>query len=194
MIHLRKQQATSLVAVLSLATALIGTSKVVANDNIECEGTIGAVDTASVIVPDGETCTLEGTDVQGDVTVDSGATLISDGASIENNIQGESAYKVILKPGTVVQGNVQLQKGLDGGEIIIDQANIGGGLQLQDNLSSIRVSDSDIGSDMQVKNNDGGTEIVSNTIVNNLQCQDNDPAPTGGGNTAAQKQGQCENL
>ncbi|MFP4123617.1 MAG: element excision factor XisI family protein [Coleofasciculus sp.] len=57
-----------------------------------------------------------------------------------------------------------------------------------------RVYPEALGSDMQVKNNDGGTEIVSNLIGNNLQCQDNDPAPTGGGNTAAQKQGQCENL
>jgi len=32
------------------------------------------------------------------------------------------------------------------------------------------------------------------TIANNLQCQDNDPAPTGGGNTSAQKQEQCEEL
>jgi hypothetical protein len=189
-----KSQVTGLATVLSLAGVVMGASVVLASDDVTCDSIIGPVNTASVIVPDGETCTLEGTQVQGDVTVKSGATLISNGAGVENNIQGEGAKNITLQPGTDVEGNVQLQRGQQGGKIIIEQAEIDGELQLQDNLSSISVSNSNIGGNLQVKNNDGGVELLSNNIGNDLQCQDNDPSPTGFGNVAAQKQGQCEGI
>lgn len=186
-----KDRVTAFFALMSLAATFLGGSAALASDETECEGTIGVVKTSSVIVPDGEICTLDGTQVQGDVTVKSGATLVTTGASIEGSIQGESAKSVTLNPGTRVQGNVQLQKG---NSITIDQAEIRGELQLQDNDGPVDVANSQIGGSFQAKNNDGGTQISSNAIANNLQCQDNDPAPTGSGNTAAQKQGQCEEL
>jgi hypothetical protein len=40
----------------------------------------------------------------------------------------------------------------------------------------------------------GGLVIENNKIVENLQGQSNNPVPTGGGNTAGDKEGQCARL
>jgi hypothetical protein len=48
-----------------------------------------------------------------------------------------------------------------------------------------------VGANLHVQNNIASTQVFNNIVKKDLQCQNNSPAITGGGNTAAQKQGQC---
>jgi hypothetical protein len=47
---------------------------------------------------------------------------------------------------------------------------------------------------LQAVSNTGGLVIENNTIAENLQCKQNNPPPTGGGNTAGDKEDQCAKL
>jgi hypothetical protein len=47
---------------------------------------------------------------------------------------------------------------------------------------------------LQAVQNRGGLVISENRISENLQCKQNNPAPTGGGNRAGDKKGQCARL
>ena len=47
---------------------------------------------------------------------------------------------------------------------------------------------------LQAVQNEGGVELTGNTIAENLQCKENNPPPTGGGNTAGDREDQCANL
>ncbi len=73
-------------------------------------------------------------------------------------------------------------------------SRVTGDVQLADNRGSASLSGNTVGGSIQANRNTGGLTVADNTITNGLQCQDNAPAPTGGGNVAAQKQGQCERL
>ncbi len=180
-------------AVLSLSSLLVGTPVALAEDT-QCRGTIGNVlIDGNLIVPDGASCSLDGTTVRGDVTVKSRANLMVNGANISGSIQSEGANKIDINSNTRTGNNVLLRRGV---EVSIDGATITGDLQLEANTGPVRVESNTIIGNLQAKSNkDGGSIIISsNQIGNNLQCQDNNPAPTGGGNTAKQKEGQCENL
>ena len=47
---------------------------------------------------------------------------------------------------------------------------------------------------MTPNGNDAGVTVDRNSAGGNLQCGGNDPAPTGAGNNAASKEGQCRQL
>jgi hypothetical protein len=52
----------------------------------------------------------------------------------------------------------------------------------------------DVGGHMQVFKNIGPIAVSENTIEQKLQCKENSPPPTGAGNTARRKEGQCRTL
>ena len=47
---------------------------------------------------------------------------------------------------------------------------------------------------LQAVSNTGALVIKNNRISENLQCKQNNPPPTGGGNVAGDKEGQCAKL
>ena len=47
---------------------------------------------------------------------------------------------------------------------------------------------------LQAESNTGGLVIKNNRISEYLQCKQNNPPPTGGGNTAGDKENQCSRL
>jgi hypothetical protein len=51
-----------------------------------------------------------------------------------------------------------------------------------------------VGGNLQADENTGGLRISFNVIAENLQCKQNNPPPTGSGNTAGDKEGQCAGL
>ncbi len=166
--------------------------------DFECRGTLGAVTVVgTVIVPDDATCTLDGTDVQGGIVVKSRATLVATGVETTGTISGESPTKVEVR-GSQVGNGVSLSKG--GGEqnpsgwLVLAGNSVTGDVQFADNRVPVEISNNIVGGSIQANKNTGGLTVTANRIVNGLQCQDNDPFPTGGGNIAAQKQGQCERL
>lgn len=71
---------------------------------------------------------------------------------------------------------------------------ITGDIALEENLGQVDLDTNDVVGSIQANKNTGGLVITTNMIGNGLRCQDNSPPPTGGGNIAKQKQGQCVDL
>ena len=69
-------------------------------------------------------------------------------------------------------------------------------MQLKDGQSDglARIVSSRISSDLQFESNGARIVARNNMIVENLQCKENNPPPTGGGNTAGDKEDQCAAL
>ncbi len=184
---------------LTVATALalaggVAVAPAAQAGDYECRGTLGAVTVVgTVIVPDDATCTLEGTSIQGGVTVKSRATLNATGINTTGSIQGESPTKVDVRSSTIGNG-VSMSKGGEFGSLSLDSSKVAGDVQFADNRGTVAINSNTVGGSVQANKNTGGLTITANRITNGLQCQDNDPFPTGGGNSAAQRQGQCERL
>jgi hypothetical protein len=181
------------VALIAAALVAFGLAAPAAADVI-CTGTIGAEDIDdSVVVPDGASCTLDGTSVDGNVFVGEGASLTARNVTVIGNIQDDNnnAGHVAVTDSRV-DGNIQLFQGTSA---TITDTRIGGDLQLESNRSELRADRNTIGGNLQANQNTGGVAINDNTIDGNLQCQANDPAPTGGGNVVhGSTEDQCAHL
>lgn len=188
---------------LAVATALalaggVAVAPAAQAGDFECRETLGAVTVVgSIIVPDDATCALNGTQIEGGIVVKSRATLVATGVETTGTISGESPTKVEVRNSTIGNG-VSLSKG--GGEqnpsgwLVLAGNSVTGDVQFADNRVPVTIDKNEVGGSIQANKNTGGLTVTDNRIVNGLQCQDNDPFPTGGGNIAAQKQGQCERL
>jgi hypothetical protein len=136
-----------------------------------CRGSIGAQTVDNLRVPQGATCTLNGTRVQGTVKVERGATLNARNIRVVGNLQAENHKQVDMR-GSVVGGSVQNKQG--------------GGSSLSNNT---------VNGDVQYFTNHGTITIRANRIDGNLQCKENRPGPTGGGNVVqGNKEDQCARL
>src|SRR5687767_1319235 len=71
-----------------------------------CRGTIGARSLDNVRVPDGATCTLEGTRVQGTVQVETGAVLRAFDVRVIGNVLGEGSRRVVVAEGSRIGGRI----------------------------------------------------------------------------------------
>lgn len=160
-------------------------------EEITCTGTLGPITVDNVLVPDGATCTLFRTEVEGTVNVGTGSTLRAFDASVNGNIQAEGAAKVWVILGSV-GGSIQH---VQGGTALIDRVAITGDILLDDNNAPLTVRRNTVNGNVQAFQNEGGVAIYQNTIDANLQCLANTPAPVGGGNIVqGEKQDQCEDL
>ncbi len=179
--------------ILALSALFAGSTAAHAED-YECRGTLGAVTiVGNLLVPDDATCILEGTYVQGSIVVKSRATLQATGITVTGGIQGEGPRNVVVRSSTI--GNsVSVRKSEPGGTVELSNSSITGDVQLEDNRGAVTINGNEISGSVQANKNTGGLEITGNRIGNGLQCQDNNPPPTGGGNIAKQKQGQCQFL
>lgn len=148
-------------------------------DDRVCTSSIGAETVDNVQVPDGASCTLTGTVVEGNVTVGTGATLTATDVDVDGNIQAEGHGDVTVTGSSRVGGSVQIEQGASAD---VRGTTITGDLQYFSNTGTLSASDNTIGGNVQATQNSGGLDIRGNTIGGNLQCSANDPAPTGGDN------------
>lgn len=150
-------------------------------DSRSCRGTIGAQSLdVDIVVPQGATCRLNGTRIDGNVQVNNGATLIASGVRVGGNVQAENHRRVVVQPRTVdgrttrsqVGGSVQLVQG-GGGKILRARVN----------------------ADVQLFSNRARFAVRGNAIDGNLQCKTNNPRPVGGNNVVqGNKEDQCRRL
>ncbi|MGH7961780.1 MAG: hypothetical protein ACRERD_08135 [Candidatus Binatia bacterium] len=187
---MQKRHVLSVMIGLALTSLLAGASVALAEER-KCTGTIGAVTLDNVLVPDGRSCTLNGTRLKGTLKVSTRATLSASGVRVNGNIQAEGAKAVYVNPGSIVGGNIQIKQG---GKARIDSVDVLGDLQLESNRGALRVTDTQVEGNLQVFQNTGGVTLLDNIIAENLQCKENSPPPTGGGNIAGDKEDQCANL
>jgi hypothetical protein len=184
----------------------------------KCNGTYYGPFKGNLNVSNGQTCILVGGGVTGNI-VQNGGSLGIGNVSIVGNVQIQSGGPFSVGPAAMIVGNLQIQNvppGLEpsqvcgstvkgdlqyqnnGSPVVIGWANpwcvgniIGGNLQVHNNTASIAIFSNTVGGNIQIQNNSAPTQVFNNTVKQSLQCQNNFPATTGGGNTAAQKQGQC---
>ena len=136
-----------------------------------CRGTIGAKTVDNLRVPQGATCTLNGTRIKGTLKVERGATLKASGIRVVGNIQAEGARSVTVGLSRI------------GGSVQIVQ---GGSSKLNRNI---------VNADVQYFGNRGAIRITKNRLGGNLQCKENSRRPTGGGNVVrGTKEDQCARL
>jgi hypothetical protein len=176
-----------LLALVMLAPAALAEERV-------CRGTIGATTVDNLRVPQGASCTLNGTRVKGTIKVENGATLVANGVRVVGNVQSEGFQSVTLREGSRVGGSVQLENGQRGGSGKVISTRINGDLQFESNEATMVARNSTILANLQAIQNTGGVVLKNNTIAENLQCKENNPPPTGGGNKAGDKEGQCAAL
>ncbi len=159
-----------------------------------CRGTIGETTVDNLRVPQGASCTLNGTRVEGTIKVENGASLLANGVRVKGNVQTEGYQSVILREGSRIGGSVQLENGQSDGTGRVLSTRINGDLQFESNRAEMVARNSTILANFQVVQNTGGVVLRNNTIAENLQCKQNNPPPTGGGNRAGDKEGQCAAL
>jgi hypothetical protein len=99
-----------------------------------CNGTLGATTVTLVFVPNGASCTLNGTRVQGNVIVATNASLAASNARIDGNIQGDDALRMAATDGTVILGDVQAKRRAS---VVMTNTVIGGNLQIEEAGASL---------------------------------------------------------
>ncbi len=180
--------------VVASALALIMAMPVALAEERTCRGTIGATTVDNLRVPQGATCTLNGTTVKGTVNVENTAKLYANGVRVIGNIQSEGFQTIVVREGSRVGGNVQLENGRSGGTGKVISSRVEGDLQFFSNKARMEARSNTILANLQAVSNTGGLVIKNNRISENLQCKQNNPPPTGGGNTAGDKENQCRKL
>jgi hypothetical protein len=158
-------------------------------EEITCQGSLGAITVDNVKVPQGKTCVLNGTNVQGTIVVNSNATLRASAVRVNGNIQAEGASYVEVAANSKVGGSIQVKQGK---RVRINGSQITGSIQLESNSGALVATSNVIGADLQAFQNTGGVTLRANRITGNLQCKANAPAPTGGANVVqGNKEDQC---
>jgi hypothetical protein len=182
-----------------------------------CNGTYSGA-TSNVTVTSGQSCVLQGGTVKGNIVVQGGSlTLGSETVSGNVQVQG-GRYSIgpavaigndlqiqntpaVATPnqvcGVSVKGNLQFQS--NSGAVNIGSASapcagnvIRGNLEVHDNKSggATALFNNQVGGNLQDNNNVALTQVFRNVVTKTLACAGN-AFISGGGNTAAQKQGQC---
>lgn len=157
-----------------------------------CIGYVDEYDVDDLVVPPGERCVLDGTEVRGNVRVEEGAALEVRGAHIAGNLQANGAERLELTADSTVRGNVQVRRTR---EVRLTESRIGGNLQLDGNRGEMRVGRNAIAGNLQAVGNRGPLSIGQNRIGGNLQCEGNRPAPDAHRNRVrGQTAGQCDDF
>jgi len=178
-----------LIAAFVAVSLSLGAFSAVQADDYTCTGAVGAVTKDNIDVPDGATCTLTGTHVEGNIIVGTGSTLNASGVRVDGNVQAEGSSKVEVYGSSTVGGSIQVKQG---GGAYVDRVDVDGDIQLESNAKMLEVNHNTVGGNVQIFTNLGGASITNNVIDGDLQCKQNNPAPTGGDNQAASFEDQCE--
>ena len=186
--------------------------------------TFGAITIdGNLVVPSGAFCQLNGTHVMGNATVSAGPPepsnptgLNTSGATIDGNVNVQQNAQLAAFSGSTIGRNVQCDRcevadvqdstvkgnladnGVSEGAFIRN-SHISGNLIIHGGTdffsTGFNIDGNAIGKKLAFDRNTGSfSDISTNTIAENLTCNDNTPPPTGSGNTAEHKQGQCAGL
>ena len=178
--------------VLLIAVALPLTAGLALAEETVCEGSLGAVTVDNLLVPEGATCLLNRTKIQGTIVVKTGASLHAKRIKVNGNVQAEGAALVQVLAKSTVGGSIQV---VQGGSAWVDSSKVTMDILYDSNTGPLAATRNGVGGNIQVFQNTGGVEISDNFVDGNLQCTANEPAPTGGGNVVqGNKENQCAGL
>jgi hypothetical protein len=161
-------------------------------EELTCRGTIGARTVDNLRVPQGATCTLNGTRVKGTIKVQRNATLQAVRIRVVGNVQGEGAAIVRVLQGSTVGGSVQV---VQGGLSRVADSVVTGDILNDENRRAVSAVRNRVGGNIQAFKNTGGVTFSANRVDGNLQCKENQPRPTGSANVVrGNKEDQCSRL
>jgi hypothetical protein len=184
----RRHAATT--ALLVIASLLLVADPAAADERV-CRGSIGAETVDDLRVPDGASCQLSGTRVEGNIVIGTGASLVARDVRVDGNVQAEGHRSVDVRTSRV-GGSVQLKQG---GAATVYRTAVEGDIQYDDNDRQLVAHSNPVGGNIQVVGNRGGVDVSANRVDGNLQCEENRPAPTGGANVVrGSAEDQCARL
>jgi hypothetical protein len=160
-----------------------------------CQGSLGRITIDdTLLVPQNDECTLNGTRVKGSIKLQTNATLKASNVDVDGNIQTieDNVRKVDVFDNSTVGGSIQI---IQSGAADIRDVKIVGDLQLESNKNLLNTERNIIGGNLQAFQNTGGVAVSNNSINGNLQCKENVPVPPGGNNVVdGNMEDQCRNF
>jgi hypothetical protein len=182
---------TFILSTVLVMTTVLSTAPPAQAEETTCRGTMGARTVDNLRVPQGKSCTLNGTRIKGTLKVERGATLNASNIRVTGNVQAEN-HKYVSLVESIVGGSVQFDQG---GAFRVTTTRVVGSIQVKANSGQSLLRSNRVNQDIQVFNHRNGIGIRANRIDGNLQCKANSPAPTGGGNIVqGNKEDQCKRL
>jgi hypothetical protein len=160
----------------------------------------GATIGSSVTITSGGTFTIApSTTIKGNLTIASLPSSTTTNQVCGSTITGSLVYSsngapVLIGSGTpscagnTISGSLQVVS--NSAAVTMNGNKVTGSVQVQSNSGATTIDGNTVGVSLQDQSNTGATQVFTNIIKNALQCQSN-TSITGGGNTAATKQGQC---
>lgn len=186
-----------LAATASAGCLVLGITAPIASATVDtrdrrCTGVLGAETVnRDLRVPPGETCTLNGTRVRGDVRVQENANLIANDATIEENLEGTRPGQVDVGSSRI-DGDAKLNRGES---VELTGTTVGNRVEVTQYSGPVQIADNTVGEDVRANRNRGGVTITGNRIGEDLECNRNNPPPTGGDNVVqGDRKGQCRQL
>jgi hypothetical protein len=175
---------------LVLTSTLLAAGPAAADERV-CRGSIGAETVDDLRVPDGASCQLTGTRVEGNIVVGTGSTLTARSVRVDGNVQAEGHRSVDVRDSRV-GGSVQVKQGASA---TVYRTAITGDLQYDANDRRLVAHSNPVGGNIQIVGNRGGVDVSANRVDGNLQCKENSPPPTGGANVVrGSAEDQCARL
>jgi hypothetical protein len=159
---------------------------------INCTGTLAAGTYGNVVVPSGQTCTINSSvTVGGSVTLQSNATLNDLGAVINQNLLAGTGSNVSVGLSSGYSGTAPRIGGkiaISGAhQVSIASAQVGGGLSVTNSSGTVSIINMNIvQGGLTVTGNNGSTTVTGNQIGGKATCANN-ASFTGGGNVASGK-------
>ena len=209
----------AVVAASQTGTLTITFTAAVPASTTACNGAYSGTFSGNLKVSAGQTCVFVNGGVTGNVQLDGGALTLAE-SNIGGNLQISNNATFTIGPGTIVNGNLQVQNlnsGLAPGQICGTTVHndlqfhnndtgatigspssspacagntVGGNLQVFNNSGATTVDGNIATGNLDDHNNTGPTQVFNNIVGSNLTCQQN-TSITGGGNMAKSKSGQC---
>lgn len=176
----------TITALVVAAGLLLSAAPLAQAEERTCRGSLGAITVDNLRVPDGATCTLDGTKVKGTIKVESRATLVADGIRVIGNVQAEDAARVVVRAGSTVGGSVQI---VQGGSARIARTTIEGDILFDEQRRPLAALRSTVGGNIQVFQNTGGVEISRNAWTGTSSARRTSPRRRAAGtsSTAARR-------
>jgi hypothetical protein len=190
----------------------------IGGSDFQCTGAASGI-FDNVVVPEGGSCVLSNSTVQGSVKALAGSRLDMMNNQVRGNVFGDKANIVRVFGGTIggsieikeandpatgfvgvlgtmlTDGNIQLEKNNVASVFVLDAILLKGNIKVEENvgLFGISVIDNEVSQNLQVFKNQGpGNKFVLfNAVFQNLQCFENQPPFLGGPNFTNKAEGQC---
>ena len=160
--------------------------------HVDCEGEIRnreIDDNVAVAVP----CTLINVEVDGDIDVFAGGSLIAINVEVDRNIYANDADYVDIR-NSEIGNNIRLDD-MVGDASVIQDNTVGNDINVRRSRSYVEILRNFVEDDINLLDNDNLVIISDNIVEDNVDCRGNDPEPRGQNNqVAGEMRRQCENL